>query len=231
MRRIEILEDRGYFIGSVAQTELHKHHALEVIVSKEHLINVRTASGAVINTKLALIRPDELHQTTTQGEAAFIFIEPESELARRLIVQFAVNEPVQNISEEVSPVELMSLSEGQVPASWLKPSLIFEPIDDRIKRVVEFIQANITSHDLSQDVIADIACLSSSRVLHLFKEQVGIPLRAFVLWCRMKAGVQAVLSGMNLTEAAHEAGFSDASHLSRTFMDMFGVNPSLVLRK
>jgi len=47
----------------------------------------------------------------------------------------------------------------------------------------------------------------------------------------MRVAVTSVLSGMTLTQAAHEAGFSDTAHLSRTFMDMFGVNPSTVLKQ
>ena len=231
MKRIKILDDHGYFISTAIQTELHKHHALELIISKESLIIVRDPSGLVVQSKVILIKPDEYHQTTTQAETTIIFIEPESDLARRLLIEFGIKNPVQKIDDKISNDELQLLCEGIVPDSWINSSSISHPLDERIGRVAEYIRTNITSRDIKLEIIADVACLSSSRLIHLFKEQIGIPLRPFILWCRIRIAVQAVLSGMNLTGAAHEAGFSDASHLSRTFMDMFGVNPSAVLKQ
>ena len=35
-----------------------------------------------------------------------------------------------------------------------------------------------------------------------------------------------IAGGSPLTRAAHEAGFSDSAHLSRTFRRMFGVAPT-----
>ena len=40
------------------------------------------------------------------------------------------------------------------------------------------------------------------------------------------------MQGGSWTEAAHEAGFADSAHLSRTFKRMFGMNPAtLVLQR
>jgi AraC-like DNA-binding protein len=38
--------------------------------------------------------------------------------------------------------------------------------------------------------------------------------------------VDVFAAGGSLTDAAHEAGFADSAHLSRTFRRMFGVAPS-----
>jgi AraC-like DNA-binding protein len=35
-----------------------------------------------------------------------------------------------------------------------------------------------------------------------------------------------IVCGVSLTTAAHEAGFADSAHLSRTFKRMFGMTPS-----
>lgn len=67
--------------------------------------------------------------------------------------------------------------------------------------------------------------------MHLFKEQVGIPIRRYILWTRLQVSVQHVLQGETLTQAAHSAGFADSAHFSRTFSDMFGIRPSDVLIK
>ena len=79
-------------------------------------------------------------------------------------------------------------------------------------------------------VIADEIGLSQSRLIHLFKDQVGIPFRRYLLWLRLVEAIVLVLDGVSLTTAAHTAGFADSAHLSRTFKRMFGVTPSYILK-
>lgn len=50
-----------------------------------------------------------------------------------------------------------------------------------------------------------------------------------MLWARLNAGLVAVMAGNSWTDAAHAAGFTDSSHLNRTFNRMFGLNPSSVI--
>jgi AraC-like DNA-binding protein len=63
-------------------------------------------------------------------------------------------------------------------------------------------------------------------LIHLFTEQIGIPLRRYVLWLRLMTAVQFAVQGESLTEAAHRAGFSDSAHLCRTFRRMYGITLS-----
>ena len=54
-------------------------------------------------------------------------------------------------------------------------------------------------------------------------EETGLPFRTYVLWRRLMKAVEIRAAGESLTEAAHQAGFSDSAHFSRTFLRMFGV--------
>ena len=53
-------------------------------------------------------------------------------------------------------------------------------------------------------------------------QEVGLQFRTYLLWRRLTLAVNEIVSGTSLTEAAHEAGFSDSAHFSRTFLRMFG---------
>jgi AraC-like DNA-binding protein len=73
--------------------------------------------------------------------------------------------------------------------------------------------------------LSEAVHLSPSRLVHRFREGTGVPLRRYVLWCRLRTA-DAAMRGSSLTEAAHLAGFADSAHLTRTFRAMFGVAPS-----
>ena len=65
--------------------------------------------------------------------------------------------------------------------------------------------------------------LSPGRLRHLFVEQTGLPFRTYLLWLRLTKAVAVFAGRGSLTEAAHQAGFSDSEHFSRTFRRMFGL--------
>lgn len=99
------------------------------------------------------------------------------------------------------------------------------PIDIRIMAVIHSIRQNVHTN-ISAAALAAEVHLSEHRFLHLFKEQIGAPLRQYVLWQRTVAATEAFINGLSAKEAAYAAGFSDPAHFSRTFLHMFGAKPS-----
>jgi AraC-like DNA-binding protein len=85
--------------------------------------------------------------------------------------------------------------------------------------------AGAAEEDRSLDRLSELAGLSPSRFMHTFTESLGVPLRPYVLWLRLQHAAGRLLAGASATEAAHEAGFSDAAHLSRTFRRTLGTTP------
>lgn len=71
--------------------------------------------------------------------------------------------------------------------------------------------------------------LSLSQLERLLAAKVGLPLRRLVLWRRMRLANAPVVSGRNLTEAAHGSGFADSALFSRTTRSMLGVRPDRAL--
>jgi AraC-like DNA-binding protein len=94
--------------------------------------------------------------------------------------------------------------------------------DPRIARVLDWLGQHVEDSVTVADA-AGIACLSESRFSHLFVEEIGLPFRTFVLWRRLMRAVDRMAAGGSLTAAAHQAGFSDSAHFSRTFHRMFGL--------
>ena len=75
-----------------------------------------------------------------------------------------------------------------------------------------------------------MAFLSPSRFAHLFKQQVGLPFRRYMLWRKLTRAMLVIGRARTIATAAHEADFADAAHLTRTFYQMFGIPPSVMMR-
>jgi len=80
-------------------------------------------------------------------------------------------------------------------------------------------------------VLAAAEGLSPGRLMHLFKQQTGVPLRRFALWLKTRRALWLAARASSITDVAPMAGFADAAHLSRTIHDMFGLWPSYFSRR
>lgn len=102
-------------------------------------------------------------------------------------------------------------------------------LDLRIKILLNKLE-DIPQKKISSKELAKSVGLSESRLAHLFKEQTGTPIRRYLLWLRLREAIRLILKGQSFTIAAHESGFSDSAHLSRTYRKMFGISPSDLLK-
>jgi AraC-like DNA-binding protein len=102
-------------------------------------------------------------------------------------------------------------------------------LDTRVQTAINRI-CNEPECNFSGDYLAALSDLSASRFLHLFKENTDVPYRRFRAWKRLFLAVEHLNASDNMTFAALEAGFSDATHFSHSFRDAFGVNPRFVFR-
>ncbi|RDH46420.1 helix-turn-helix transcriptional regulator [Zooshikella ganghwensis] len=115
-------------------------------------------------------------------------------------------------------------------ASLNKPCGCHYGLDKRIAKAVEIIDC-LPEKIISSQSIAEKVCLSESRFRHLFKENIGVNFRQYLLWRRLNDALKYALLTNSLTIAATKAGFSDSAHLSRTCKEMYGLKPSFIMRQ
>ena len=122
-----------------------------------------------------------------------------------------------------------NLSE-QLVDRWARTGLLQRQrpvrIHPKVRRAVKYLRERVgVSDDLSLKTLARISGLSQTRFMHVFTESVGVPLRTYILWLRLQRACCDLIDGHTVTQAAHNAGFSDAAHLTRTFRRMLGTTP------
>lgn len=221
---------------------VHAHYAIQIAFGSDHGLRFRADDeeswteyhGVVIASR----QPHSMDSTVVPFSAV-LFVDPETREGRALQERFSDRGITALSAEQLAEVR------AALFAAWLEertlaavtaasrrvicalagsamPSVV---TDERILRATAYIRSHLDA-PLSLEQVADVACLSPSRFRHLFVEETGMALRAYILWRRFLRVWDMLTSGATLSAAAHAAGFADAAHLTRTSRQVFGFPPS-----
>ena len=221
--------------GSSIDTSPHSHLSMQLIWPLEHSfcqLNGKDIFGPT------LIDSQVSHQLEI-SEGWILLIEPKSSLGQVLTSKLEIqkfstvkntfpllqNKPTQNkdVFQYITPLfQSLDLDAEQITSN------VCTVKDARIQSLLteldQCLQGDcIKPSNWRASEVASQLALSESRFLHLFKEELGIPWRPYILWRRMMCAIQALINNKSATDAAHVAGFSDSAHLSRTFRNNFGM--------
>jgi len=221
----------------------HAHHAIQIVVALEGEVAIRGEEEEWHKGQGVIVRPDAAHSFNCNGAlGAMLFVDPESaegtwlrnSLKRDITIASgprlasSAQELRKFIEEPFESMEIgelirhcvQALSPGVPPARRL---------DARVTAVLNSIRDRDDLH-ISLESAAEKAFLSPSRFAHLFKQQVGLPFSRYVLWRKLTRAMVAIASERTISAAAHAADFADAAHLTRTFYQMVGMAPSVLMR-
>lgn len=233
------------FLGPAIPTELHRHFTASVTLCIEGTLRMRTALREPFRPVFGFAALPNMPQQVEGSDSTLILnmqVDPETEAFARLSESLWRDAPSHELSEAVAtPLRdqvAALMAEGAVRGQTLwrvvldalgGPAKGPRRYDPRIARVLEILKAAMPEAPSTRQLGQQVG-LSEGRLIHLFSQQVGVPLRRYVLWLRIRHIVFCAAIGQNLTDAAHEAGFADSAHLTRVFRSMFGMAPSQILR-
>jgi AraC-like DNA-binding protein len=100
----------------------------------------------------------------------------------------------------------------------------------RLMRALEEVEARARDEALTLDMLASSVALSPSRLCTLFRQQAELSFRQYRRWIRLWLALLVALDGVRLRDAAHEVGFADQAHFSRTCRASFGLSPADLVR-
>ncbi len=236
-----VWNERFLYVGPSKATTRHRNHAAVWLNAPEGKIRVTLADGTHLEDSVIYLPSDTEYATDEVATSiAALFWEPESASFHRLAEDFD-NVPrafrcekpdldawqlLQDPTTTLADAErLMANLFGMTQADMADLALP----DGRLKAAVSFLRESPHLYD-GIEALAEKVHLSPSRFAHVFKTAVGVPVRRYVLWMKMRRALDLAIAGDSLTTAALSAGFADSAHLSRTVRAMIGIAPEYLFR-
>jgi len=221
--------------GASIDASPHCHHAIQIVWSD---VNIQSDLNGKCLSNVTIISSQYEHELSLSG-GWVILIEPNSTLGQALnqrlenqsyvtlnFPHLIAAKPSDNVFDYFLDLKpLFKALELDISGLLVNTSTVK---DMRIKTLLTKLDQCLNdfcikpSHWKASEVAEQLA-LSESRFLHLFKDELGIAWRPYLLWRRIMCAIYALMNNKTATEAAHIAGFSDSAHLSRTFRNNFGM--------
>lgn len=238
-------DQRTLFIGLLAEKIVLSQGAATLTVSLSTPIEFKTPSmDAPMETKTLLLPPGLDVEVNTNGALiANCNLEPLLQDWRALKQsmkhhEFGLDFELEN--EDLTQQTFRNIYDQQLNyedaytelTKWLdafydKVDAPFKT-DERVLCIIEEIKRSVDDN-VSVGELAGSVGLSEPRLIQLFKQQTGVPIRRYRQWHRLFTTSVYMGKGCTLTEAAIHAGFTDSAHFTNTFKNMLGMRPSDVL--
>lgn len=222
------------YVGHGGSSARHSHHAIQLAVSFDRPFELTLDDRRMV-ARAALIPSGEPHAFETSDRRIFYaLVEPFGSRGASL-----AQRAHELLGRDLADLLPMATEPAPDPASLTSYAdrLIYSvtapcaapPLSPHVISALAYLDAALQGRPRLREAARD-ACISPTRLTHLFSQQVGIPFRRFVLWLRLRRAAEHVWTGSRLAEAAVAAGFSDAAHLSRVCRSTFGVTPAAIVK-
>ncbi len=248
-----VVSGRLMLVGSgVKKTSPRDAHVLQLTVSLSgEPFLIKDDKGEWL-TQSVLVPPDYKHQIVSGDvPCGCILIQPEDKQALDLIHQYfkdgkqlyllsyyqdcLIRNQLKSCLAELASLEVVSRCINQCLSILADVQLapLKAPVSIRDSRVEHCLQLihQVQSSELTVRSVTSRIGISPSRMRALFKAEIGISLRRYLLWHKLLRATQACLNDTPISEAIFDAGFFDIAHFSRTYKSMFGINWSQLVRR
>lgn len=223
----EFNTDLGLYIFDFGDidTEFHSHPAIEIIEAKSGTFTIYLENAVHQSLQFAVIQANQKHKLLSNGaELTVTMIEHHRKLATAVLSGSSSNFDkglyfsTSNVQPENTIRELVQK---------IKDTPIITDYDERILSAISYINNNYLEYDQMMKTLKGVTNLSESRLSHLFTTNLGISLKRYLVWTKLKSTIKEHLKqDDDLFSALIKSGFYDQPHFSRNFKAMLGVKAS-----
>jgi AraC-like DNA-binding protein len=231
-----ITPGRVLYAGLLGRPSLRKMGGFIIYVAQQQPIRVSIDGGPWQQGDLAVVPPYVPHRIASETRFIIdLIIEPET-VQQGLLPDFLRGQQgvvlapafVARVRSVLAQwhlrCEAMAPDDAAFDRVLFGQMLARATLDPRIAQVLADIAQN-PAGDSSAAQYAARFSLSFSRFVHLFKEQVGVPLRTLRMWKRARSLLAYVTQSANLAVIAQITGYPDSSHFSHSIRQVFGLSP------
>jgi AraC-like DNA-binding protein len=221
------LKDHVSFFASYRSPQRHSHFAKHLIFSQGGAFDCIVNNDRFQCTGVCI---DSSAEHTIQNERGSIFVmlvEETSELSQILYNLYLRGRPYAVIKGDIlGDIQDIHEADTKMLEVCAPDVRTASKYDGWIADVLREIESSESIDDDMVERLCSVACLSQSRLSHLFRKQVRISLASYLVIAKMKKVLIYLMNGENITEASIHAGFSSSSHYAATCKRMFGISCS-----
>jgi AraC-like DNA-binding protein len=215
------------YVGRLVATTRHAHHAAQIVMAPQGLWIEDGANGRIC-ARTAVIPPHLPHEHGACTHGALLFLDGDERVSRELsrnaqprCETWGRDTLDVSVPRGPTPEQARALIGSMLSAVDLRQPP--GPQHPAARRMCAYLDGSdhVDLASLSRE-----AGLSPRQMRHAFARDVGLPMRAYLRWKRLRRAIAAVEEGASLSAAAATAGFADSAHLSRVFREQFGMTPS-----
>ena len=215
------------YVGPLVMSNRHTHHAAQIVIAPQGLA-LGDGAGGRIRARTAIIPPRMPHSHGACDNAALLYLDGDDAASRALARDAeATCETWRcdalDIRVPHTPTPAMARALITAIRAAIEPARAPVPRHPATRRMCAYLDA---SDDIDLARLSHDAGLSPRQMRHAFARDIGLPMRAYVRWKRLRRAIIAVEAGASLSTAATAAGFADSAHLTRVFRAQFGMTPT-----
>ena len=236
---IHIDKNWGLFIGQFSDNLKHKHIAIQLSIGLDSELTLIDDAG-MHNANNFVVNSNIEHQLSCGGNHLTLLINPSStwgHFFREILIHVVdlANETLVINLKEIGVNFINGIIDSETLVKQLKSEFnAFQChcdnnnhfSDDRILKTLTYLDENYDVI-ISAKEMAEYCFLSESRFLHLFKEKTGVTYRKAQQWNKVSKSFNSLFK-QNLTQTAHEFGFTDSAHYTKVVKATFGFNPKVI---
>ncbi|MEM1134468.1 MAG: helix-turn-helix transcriptional regulator [Bacteroidota bacterium] len=228
MKVLEFNTNNGIYSFELGNfnTEFHAHPAYEIVIATDGNFSVLTSNSENINLSFAVIEANVRHKVLAYNcRLELLMIEHNNLWIKTILAKH-------NIDTESGIYVESTIQKRSALFHYLQQNFCPDErrnYDDRIHKCLEFFESENVEYSLMVKELQNKVHLSESRLSHLFKDEIGVSLKKYLVWSRLKKTINSVLENQeNLFSASMRCGFYDQAHFSKTFKETLGISPSEV---
>lgn len=244
MNKIFVSQDYMLFFQNFEETDPHIHATKHLTISLQGIMNCKLAEtqfecfGFILNAGVV----HERYGENADGQKIIFILEPCSQVAikiereilkgksHQLLEEQKVMEIKEKFGEQLKEENVVQEMVEQIfDICHLTGDMSYR-LDSRVEKLIKILREEETiTNEIVENAISE-TCLSKSRLLHLFKQEIGVSLKKYLQCLKFFKTWRYLAEGENITEACLHAGFNDSAHYSNFMKQCYGMSTKQELK-